>query len=713
MITQSKADADNGITGLPTIPVPTESTTQFPSIIEQLVNFRDPHFKIDDITNQCLWIDVETSGSLIQANPRFPRTFVHSNNFIDHILPQSLRRVCHELEQVPDALGKFAFQMNSQVKQVKRVDGSQLYRDGDLETHLRQVYLRLFPSLSFHSDLEDALLKMNPKIAQRQWKTTTQRFVDNEYSRLIFRDDCLNTPVNRAIIELRSEKTAPSVVFKAIVRAARTGAVKVDENGRAIVTRRVFRKILGVKKVDSVQRLLTHMWCQMLHNRVRVALITSHESTLVMYIDNGRIEVSDIIRLNGATIASPCRALQPLCFAICSAEQDTIILPSQLLSDAATKTEVESMSVNWACYPKGNLPPAPGQSSNSAIPWWYGTYQNYIGREAPTRTLSFSSLLTARSSPSSHTHWDFPLCSVQDEASVQQLGPPSLFVCLSTEYTFEKVREEEYWHSLLRARRWPALFHGPVSLTVLQADTLPLLRHDDANRKASRRKNGLNIKAKTFIPGKHVRDRPVVFQPQVVNLENVVSVGAVWDVFRLTPANVSFPFPFPLVGKVITIECFEKEIDPESDYDDWRRGGLSQDQVRQKVKHEYRTLMDIGRHNPPIAPQILGLWGSLQREYQVWMLIMEDAGESVEGKMSDGDAAEVFTLYDRLHSLGYLHGDVARRHIRRHGESMSEPSAIRLIDFDRALLRSEMSDEEWTEATKAEIELVKDMIRHG
>ncbi|EIW68129.1 hypothetical protein TREMEDRAFT_64027 [Tremella mesenterica DSM 1558] len=625
MTAQSKPDADNSITGNATISVPTESTSQFPSIIEQLVNFRDPHFKIDDITNQCLWIDVETSGSLIQANPRFPRTFVHSNNFIDHILPQSLRRVCQMLERAPKALSEVSYQLSTISSRAARSEGTHLWGDQHVGTLLGEIYVELFGQLSCSPDCSDVVKTMNSRIKARRWRTVLQRFVSNEYSRLVLEDDPYSdAAVKRAIIEIRSEKTVPTGVFKAIVRAVRSGRVKVDENGQAVITRRVFRKALGVKNVDNVQRLLTHMWCQMLHNRVRLALLTSHECTLVLYIDNGGIQVSDNIRLDGTSVASPCRALQPLYFAISSGDPDIFTPPSHLFQGSAVSQAVEPMNLNWACYP------------------------NY---EAPTRILSFTSALAVRGSPSSFESYNDPSSPVQDEASVEQLGSPSLYTRLSPEYTIEKVREEEYSHSLLRARRWPALLHGPVPPDILQGDSLPVLRPNNRTDRF-RLKNLLHPKASRYAPSRRGDERPLVFQPQAANLEEILSVGAVWDVFRLTCPPQSVPFPFPLIGKVITIECFEVETDPMQDYDQWRRGGLSQDQVRAKVKNEYRVLVEIGKLDPPIVPRIVGLWGSLQRDFQVWMMVMEDAGEEIELSPSEEDANSLAVLPSSPYTTG-------------------------------------------------------------
>ncbi|EIW66118.1 hypothetical protein TREMEDRAFT_72489 [Tremella mesenterica DSM 1558] len=108
----------------------------------------------------------------------------------------------------------------------------------------------------------------------------------------------------------------------------------------------------------------------------------------------------------------------------------------------------------------------------------------------------------------------------------------------------------------------------------------------------------------------------------------------------------------------------------------------------------------------------MGLWGGLQRGKEVWVLVMEDAGEeldlfnsedaSVQSYVAEADRAAIVSMYDRLHENGVLHGDVQPRHWRRRLVDKSDPTAIRFIDFDRAILRSFVSEAMWEKCKRRE-----------
>ncbi|EIW68136.1 hypothetical protein TREMEDRAFT_57461 [Tremella mesenterica DSM 1558] len=165
-----------------------------------------------------------------------------------------------------------------------------------------------------------------------------------------------------------------------------------------------------------------------------------------------------------------------------------------------------------------------------------------------------------------------------------------------------------------------------------------------------------------------------------------------------------------MIAKIITIECFEKVLDPETNYEIWIRGGATQMEIQQQVNREYLVLSQLAILDPPVIPRVLGLWGGLQRDYQVWVMIMEFVGEKLEGKLGKEDKAAVVNLYERLHAAGVLHGDVRRRHMRRRRE-VSNPQAIRLIDFDRAIVRSQLSEGEWRESVENEMKEVINVLQ--
>lgn len=75
--------------------------------------------------------------------------------------------------------------------------------------------------------------------------------------------------------------------------------------------------------------------------------------------------------------------------------------------------------------------------------------------------------------------------------------------------------------------------------------------------------------------------------------------------------------------------------------------------------------------------------------------------------MADPCSDRIRDIYDELHDAGVLHGDVEWRHVLSRERSQTN---LCLIDFGRAKLRSDMSDQEWQISMKREQLSVESML---
>ncbi|RXK37228.1 hypothetical protein M231_05518 [Tremella mesenterica] len=573
------------------------------------------------------WCDIQTSGSLITINPNFPRVFTSSNHFCDDIVTPRLRQVCQNLEENMTVRGRR--QWSGRFNNGTYCFSEKVLRMGiHLESRIIDLiheYLNIHPCRMIFGRGLAQEFSIGPL---RQWIEHEERFVSNVYHSLFLSDES-GSKVNltRAVVDIRSEMTAPIWVFQGIVKAVKVGSVRIDHEGRAIVTRKKTRKNIGRKVIAQVERLLTYGFFL-------------------------SVKVTSTFRL--------------------------------------ATWEVEL---------------------------------NFTDTLDPTRDLRFDKLSTMGELGRWGESMTSKACTIGENVTVKELGPPSLYVHIPKEYNFERVRRPDVGHSLLRARRWPNLLHGPVSYHLLTAD-LPILISPEISinkscpfptlRDSARSPSTIGVTEQS--PLNHTSASPsCVFIPQSIVLGEPLSWGAMWDVFRITSPPDQPPLPFPMVAKIVAPEAFEVTPSPHfaPRFSDFVRGGTSQRQMRQSVKSELGVYTQLNNLTPPVIPRVLGLWGGTQRGQEVWVMIMEDAGEGLSQRgiqqLSEADKDAIRSLYRRIHQSGFLHGDVQNRHICR-PKGSSDPTAFRLIDFDRGRLHGELSEEEWERELEKEKEAVESLL---
>ncbi|RXK39274.1 hypothetical protein M231_03494 [Tremella mesenterica] len=676
--------------------------------LQQILAFPEleiPPFPSDDFLERT-WDYVETSSSLLSAIPSFPRLFVHSNKAIDVILPKALQTLSARVKAHPMTYRRFSQDI---VFASRKVASRNSRMNDGRYCHIPEYHSDVYFDGSNWVVWQDITpVRQNARgIAplRRTWKMERESFGDVSFFRGVLWDRIGRTSRKAlAVLEEEDICSAPETVFEATVASIRTGKVVIDDSGRAIITDTEVRNELGLYMVDRVQRLLTHGWSQMFHYQVRLCIITTHECTIVLYLNKDRIEVSDLLRRGQGTLSRPCRSLYPLIIAVKASDEKTFRLPPEYLMKPKVRDPLFLVNDLWKCQPQ------PSQPGSVEHHWWKRPYRPYEGDKKPDYDLSFTY------TPLCQPHLSHPTVSTRftqlgEQASLDELGAPSLHLTPSPQYDFKRIKEYDVSHSLLKVRKWPDLLHGPVDLRRLQVKGLPELIEGPTVTPT--------VLKQPPVVDRDVKRPDLIFRPQSLLLDDSIAFGALWDVFRVTiPINpgLSQP-PFPLVGKILAIDCFETTITlPISTaYNPFRRAQISQSQAREHIRKDFETLSRLSEILPPVIPQIMGLWGGIQRGKEAWVVIMEDGGERVDenyppDRLEEWDVADknaIIALYARLHDNGILHGDVQKRHWRRRREDKSDPSAIRLIDFDRAIFKSTVSEEKWVKYKRRELGALK------
>ncbi|EIW66114.1 hypothetical protein TREMEDRAFT_65963 [Tremella mesenterica DSM 1558] len=603
-----------------------------------------------------IWDYVETSGSLLQTYSCFPRQFTLSNQFVDVILAANLQ--------------KWSSHIDSRRKRFE--DFTNIFSLAVSGADYKRQYM-------YDRRLMTNLGKGQEKVkVDRTWQRERDYFGDATFDRSVLYARIPPSPqdIPLALWEYGPDFYSPIALLSAVTGAVRKDTVVIDDDGRAHVTDQEHRDRLGLDMVDGIQRLLTH---------VRLCVFTTHQNTIVLYINDGRVEVSDVLRRGEGTSEYPCRSLFALALAITVTDDETLRLP------ASTGL--------WTCR-TCNVSRQGKQDQERR--WWNGPYATYEGREDPEFDLSFS--YTTPSAGLKHFGVEARNegTRLRDKATLD-----------------ERIKQGDVSHSLIKIRKWPDLLHGPIDIHCLEGNGLPELIEMDHSFPRSGVKGSDPKKGDTRME-RNLAEH--IFRPQALILGEVMSNGALWDVFRiLVPSHLNLPqSPFPLIGKVLTISCFPEVLIPSDTSDPTSRAELSRAGAREHIRNEYETLSRLSKIHPPVIPQIIGLWGGIQRGREVWVMVMEDAGERLDEVYQDGiqfnthkvhevDRSEILELYARLHRNGILHGDVQIRHWRRR---MGDPagSAIRLIDFDRAILRSSISEDLWTKYKRREETTIKKLL---
>ncbi|RXK37230.1 hypothetical protein M231_05520 [Tremella mesenterica] len=361
----------------------------------------------------------------------------------------------------------------------------------------------------------------------------------------------------------------------------------------------------------------------------------------------------------------------------------------------------------------------------------------------------------------SHAEASLLLATSIERQSSKDLGTPSLQIRLSPQWNEKTCMGYEVSHSLGQISRFPERLYGPLELSPsgqpphiplsssrspfcnstpprsTARSTLPNVDPPDTfsattsngtgvslsplrtshtsseiMSKESRTSQDVSVKDSSTSPKATHRDSPIL---QELTIEELRSFGAIWDVFHVSTPT---PLPLPVIAKIMVPSAFPQYLDPAICYGR-SRTVFDRQTARRQVAREIEILELLSEVKPPIAPRMLGLFGGREEGLdgkegkEVWVIIMEDVGvEARQTGLNKKDKLSIIELYTRLHTLGILHGDSTDRHWLRH-DKLGSKGVIKLIDFDRAILRNEVSLDVWEKKSKREMAMVKFLLGMG
>ncbi|ODN82665.1 hypothetical protein L202_00962 [Cryptococcus amylolentus CBS 6039] len=197
------------------------------------------------------------------------------------------------------------------------------------------------------------------------------------------------------------------------------------------------------------------------------------------------------------------------------------------------------------------------------------------------------------------------------------------------------------------------------------------------------------------------------------SIGSLIDRGRLSDVYSLTsrvPANHPDDLP-PLVVKIMRPSTFDDAKGSAG----YRTGAEAVDAWEAEVELYGGVLSCLQGH---IVPRCFGAPRGLMYVSREWesreinFLILERVGSAVCAKDEDlpllplQTKLAICSLYEALHSVGVIHGDIKRRHIRRRADG-----SLCIIDFEGA---RRVSDRAWEDEMLAdEMEEVKAMLGFG
>ncbi|EIW66116.1 hypothetical protein TREMEDRAFT_57868, partial [Tremella mesenterica DSM 1558] len=227
--------------------------------LEQLLSF--PEIPISSNPSKDRWRRtwdyVETSSSLLTTFPSFPRQFIHSNNLVDVILADILRKLGKEVDTDQERGSSFEWALELAVSAAESTKGasdlshfsrtpyyhSNVYYTGACSPWIWDTADSLdrtastsdaaaaFPTTSTSGTVDTPTTSANLRAADYPpepcWKEKVDSFGTAAFHRGLFGLGITETgpELVLAILEEEADCWTPSAVFKAVVKAVRTANV--------------------------------------------------------------------------------------------------------------------------------------------------------------------------------------------------------------------------------------------------------------------------------------------------------------------------------------------------------------------------------------------------------------------------------------------------------------------------------------------------------
>lgn len=610
----------------------------------------------------------------------FPRSFVRSNHVLEDVLAPTLKnwlalecnagKIRDELMQ--DLLIRSLRQSLQWLSSTHR-DGY-----GDLQVGLgafMKIYLLPDPTV-----LED------PKVPESRGWSLSLSDVRDCAEAILKEDDATSIPgspyhfTHRAVVLFTAPELLPTKMFEAIVKAAPNFSVQLGESNSAVTAGREAED----EDVAKAQSWLTYVWRRLTYLQVRMAILTTTTDSLVFYINEGVIQVTDRFAPGRASDAQPIAARLPFFLAVHLLSEEDLALPHYCLNKAAAAQEHEALYSVWK-----KLDPSDPRPRFEGVDYAYEPTPQVPEEEDDQALFTFdlntmpSQAQESPDSPTKSYNWEQPVF-------LSTLGSPTILLTVHSKLKEAQESERELYRIRygddLVSPRPEGLFRGPIDVNKLK-HALPALLVDPVTPEAD---NDEAVGEYSNEEKKQSAKWPERLRPQRLVLDKHLSRGRLWDVYSVTAGPGASRLPFPLVAKMAYIDEDQDEDDFNGLSDCVSRDGEESDHrfydYRRREIQELETLVQLREVQGTLLPRVVGLWCTVLDGRETWMLLEEDVGPAVTAHdLTERDKQEIRDLFTQLHRHA-VHGDVRFDNIRKGLPTAGGPASKRLISSCHAII---------------------------
>lgn len=319
---------------------------------------------------------------------------------------------------------------------------------------------------------------------------------------------------------------------------------------------------------------------------------------------------------------------------------------------------------------------------------------------------------------------------LQDLPLLQSSSPVSDELLSPTTPTFPRPQlfqdhpcPKQYWASPFSSHHSPLAHKEPL------ATLCPSLHISFGPQFASRMRQGL-VAGSRLIPVDSLPEYQFTpWQPEAcevrdacqesssgmdIRLDAVDSEGLYWTAYRGTiTQSVSLKGQKDSQRVIVKICRPAAFGDGVVDVEGKREWDVSRAEAVSEIEHELHFLRSsFFRHHFTSAPALFGVWNGvclptsmmalgeglseteveiMKDEYRLLVVVLEDVGPACSSSELHVRRDEIIDAFGQLHEAGFIHGDIAPRHVRRGIVAVGAESKprVRLIDFGRTRLGSE------------------------
>ncbi|RXK37220.1 hypothetical protein M231_05510 [Tremella mesenterica] len=292
-----------------------------PALVEMLVQVQDTPCPMEGR----LHLPTRPSGTALHraaqsTRPRFPRTFSLSDAVVT-LLENHLFQFDNAISTSPQALAAFNAELfNAQLTSIT-TGRTRPSTPASLPDWHRVIYLAPINNLLEDVNIKNAFDPLFEMNEERKWRSGG--IVGTKGPWILGREVPEGAGEKFQPLAVVWEQSTVSILntdFELLRYAIQQNSISIDETGNAIVGN------LGDRE-ESLRRTIGHMWLRLAAHRVRIGIFTTHERSIIFYVNNNRVEVSRVFRRGEGGLGNVLGGLMPLFTAL------SFLHPSDYLFD--------------------------------------------------------------------------------------------------------------------------------------------------------------------------------------------------------------------------------------------------------------------------------------------------------------------------------------------------------------------------------------------